>query len=72
MRNQKLNKAINLRSSGKHRESNKLLVQLAREIPDNTSINYQYALSFDILVKKQKQSLFMKRSSNLGCHQKNW
>jgi len=66
MRNQKLNKAINFRSSGKHRESNKLLVQLAREFHDDALINYQCASSFDILGEEAKAVPYYQSAITLG------
>ena len=45
----KLEIAIELRKEGKLKESNKILISLAKEYPNDPIVNYQCAWSFDVL-----------------------
>jgi tetratricopeptide (TPR) repeat protein len=61
-----LDKAINLRKSGNHKESNELLMKLVQQYPENASINYQCAWSFDLLGEEAKAVSFYENSIKLG------
>lgn len=65
-----LDKAIDLRDSGNHKESNKLLMKLVQENPDNGSINYQCAWSFDLLGEESKAVPFYENAIKLGLSSK--
>lgn len=70
--NRELDIAIELRKSGKHKESNQLLLNIVQDFPEDASINYHCAWSFDLLGEDQKQCLFMKRQSNWVCLHMSW
>jgi tetratricopeptide (TPR) repeat protein len=61
-----LDKAIDLRKNGKHKESNEILIKLVQEFPDNASINYQCAWSFDLLGEEAKAVPFYENGIQLG------
>jgi len=61
-----LDKAIDLRKNGNYKESNKLLIKLVQEFPDNASINYQCAWSFDLLGEEAKTIPFYENGIKLG------
>ncbi|SFB92360.1 Tetratrico peptide repeat-containing protein [Bacillus sp. OV322] len=61
-----LHKAIELRKGGNHKESNKLLMKLVQEFPDDASINYQCAWSFDLLGEESKAVPFYENAIKLG------
>lgn len=61
-----LDKAINLRESGNHKESNELLLKLVQNYPENASINYQCAWSFDLLGEEAKAVSFYENAIKLG------
>lgn len=61
-----LNRAIDLRESGKHKESTELLIKLVQECPENASINYQCAWSFDLLGEESKAVPFYENAIKLG------
>lgn len=61
-----LYKAINIRNSGAHKESNELLMKLVQEHPENASINYQCAWSFDLLGEESKAVPFYEKAIELG------
>ncbi|MBU9721648.1 MULTISPECIES: tetratricopeptide repeat protein [Bacillaceae] len=68
--NEELDKAIELRKRGNHKESNKLLMRLAEEYPDDTSINYQCAWSYDILGEEANAVPFYEKAIKLGLPEK--
>src|SRR5699024_59011 len=61
-----LNRAINLRKNGNYDKSNSLLMKLVETNPDNASINYQYALNFDVLGEEQKAVIYYEKAIKLG------
>ncbi len=61
-----LESALKLRKSGKNEESNDLLIQLAKEFPDNASINYQCGWSFDLVGDESKAVFFYENAINMG------
>ncbi|WP_067725574.1 tetratricopeptide repeat protein [Oceanobacillus damuensis] len=63
-------KAIDLRKTGDHQESNELLMKLVQKFPDNASINYQYAWSFDLLGEESKAVPFYENAIELGLSSK--
>lgn len=63
---ERLEQAINYRKNGKSKESNELLMELVQEYPDNASINYQCAWSFDLLGEEGKAVPFYEKSIELG------
>lgn len=62
----RLEKAIYLRKTKNYKESNELLMELVQEFPDNASINYQCAWSFDLLGEESKAVPFYEKSIELG------
>ncbi len=54
-----LKRAVNLRKEDQKVESNRLLVELVKNHPDDPVINYQCAWSFDILGKPSKGRSFL-------------
>ncbi|UOK59251.1 tetratricopeptide repeat protein [Bacillus sp. OVS6] len=67
---EELYKAIELRKSGKNKESNQLLLKLAQDFPEEASINYQCAWSFDLLGEESKAVPFYEKAINLGLSSK--
>ncbi|MEC2158829.1 tetratricopeptide repeat protein [Virgibacillus halodenitrificans] len=61
-----LERAIAIRKSGNHKESNELLMRLVLDFPDNASINYHCAWSFDLLGEESKAVPFYEKSIRLG------
>ncbi len=61
-----LEKAIQLRKRGNLEESNELLIQLVRQFPNNASINYHCAWSYDLLGKESKAVSFYENAIRLG------
>jgi tetratricopeptide (TPR) repeat protein len=61
-----LEKAIKLRSEGKLEESNKILLKLVGENPDDAMINYQCAWSFDVLEKETEAIEYYEKAIALG------
>lgn len=61
-----LEKAIKLRSEGKLEESNKILLRLVDENPDDAMINYQCAWSFDVLEKETEAITYYEKAIALG------
>ncbi|MBM7095220.1 tetratricopeptide repeat protein [Bacillus sp. H-16] len=59
-------KAIELRKSGHHKESNKLFMKLVSEFPDDASVNYQCAWSFDLLGEEAKAVPFYEKAIQIG------
>ncbi|AQQ55553.1 tetratricopeptide repeat protein [Planococcus lenghuensis] len=67
----KLSDAITLRENGKQQESNRLLLKLAEEFPDDPLINYQCAWSFDVLGEEANAIPFYEKAIHLGLSGKN-
>ncbi|MFS0861957.1 tetratricopeptide repeat protein [Fredinandcohnia sp. 179-A 10B2 NHS] len=61
-----LEKAIALRKSGNHKESNELLMKLVEEHPENASVNYQCAWSFDVLGEESSAVPYYENAIKLG------
>lgn len=61
-----LEKAIELRKNERFQESNKLLVSLVKDSPNDPKINYQCAWSFDILGLEAEAVPYYERAIELG------
>lgn len=61
-----LEKAIELRKTGKYKESNELLMKLIEVHPEDAKLNYQCAWSFDVLGEEAKAVPFYERAISLG------
>ncbi len=61
-----INKAIDLRSEGKQKESNELLLKLVAEYPEDAFINYQCAWSFDVLGLESEAVPYYEAAIKLG------
>ncbi|WP_246938826.1 tetratricopeptide repeat protein [Bacillus pinisoli] len=61
-----LDKAVHLRKIGSNKESNVLLMKLVQEHPENASVNYQCAWSFDLLGEESKAVPFYEKAIELG------
>ena len=61
-----LDRAIDLRKEGKHKESNEILLKLVKEFPGDAYINYQCAWSFDVLGKESEAVPFYENAIKLG------
>jgi len=61
-----LNRVINLRKNGNYHKSNSLLMKLVETNPNNASVNYQYALNFDLLGEEKKAVTYYERAIKLG------
>jgi tetratricopeptide (TPR) repeat protein len=61
-----LEKAIDFRRAGNYKESNELLMKLIVEDPNNASLNYQCAWSFDLLGEESKAVPFYEKAIKLG------
>lgn len=61
-----VNRAIDLRKNGDYKESNELFRKLVEEFPNNASINYQCAWSFDLLGEEAKAVPFYEKAIELG------
>ncbi|KAF0818123.1 hypothetical protein KIS4809_2925 [Bacillus sp. ZZV12-4809] len=59
-----LSRAIELRNSGNHKESNEELIKLVQEYPENGQVNYQCAWSFDLVGEESKAVPFSKKRLN--------
>jgi len=66
----RLERAIDLRKKGNYEESNELLMELVQDFPENASINYQCAWSFDLLGKELQAVPFYEKSIQLGLSSK--
>lgn len=64
-----LEKAVDLRNSGNHKESNQLLLKLVRDFPEDASINYQCAWSYDLLGEESKAVPYYEKAIRLGLPQ---
>lgn len=58
--------AIELRRQGKLKESNELLILLVNSHPDNPTINYQCAWSFDVLELEKEAVKYYENAISLG------
>jgi tetratricopeptide (TPR) repeat protein len=65
-----LEKAMDLRKNGNHKASNEILLKLVKEFPNNASINYQSAWSFDLLGEESKAVPFYEKAIKLGLASK--
>lgn len=65
-----LDKAICLRNNENYKESNEILIGLVQKYPDNASINYQCAWSFDILGEERKAVPYYEKAIQLGLSSK--
>jgi len=61
-----LERAIAIRKKGNHKESNELLVKLVQDFPNNASINYHCAWSFDLLGDESNAVPFYENAIKLG------
>lgn len=61
-----LDRAIDFRKNGKYKESNELLIELVQKFPENASINYQCAWSFDLLGEEAKAVPYYENGIKLG------
>ena len=61
-----IDKAIEMRKTGKHKESNELLIRLVDQYPDDAFINYQCAWSFDVLGLESKAVPYYEKAIQLG------
>ncbi|MDP5273277.1 tetratricopeptide repeat protein [Chengkuizengella axinellae] len=61
-----LQKAITLRELGKYEESNLLLLQMVEEQPNDASIHYQVAWSFDVMEKEREAVPYYEKAISLG------
>ncbi|QVY62547.1 tetratricopeptide repeat protein [Cytobacillus gottheilii] len=59
-------KAIQLRKRGNLEESNELLIQLVSQFPNNASINYHCAWSYDLLGEEPRAVSFYENAIRLG------
>ncbi len=65
-----LEKAIDLRKNGNYKEFNQLIMKLVQEFPDNATINYQCAWSFDLLGEESRAVPFYENAIKLGLSSK--
>lgn len=70
MMEKELMRAIDLRKGGNYTESNKLLMKLVQEFPDDASIKYQCAWSLDLLGEESKAVPFYESAIKLGLSAK--
>ena len=61
-----LDRAIEMRTKGEQKESNELLIKLAKEFPDDAVINYQCAWSFDVLGAESKAVPYYENAIKIG------
>jgi tetratricopeptide (TPR) repeat protein len=61
-----LEHAISLRNEGKKEESNELLLKLVKQSPDDASIHYQCAWSYDVLGEELKAVPYYEKAIELG------
>ncbi|MFJ8064477.1 tetratricopeptide repeat protein [Psychrobacillus sp. NPDC096426] len=64
--NKELQLAIALRTEGKLKESNKLLLQMIEKYPHDAFLNYQCAWSFDVLGEESKAVPYYEHAIELG------
>ncbi|HLR73860.1 MAG TPA: tetratricopeptide repeat protein [Virgibacillus sp.] len=65
-----LEHAILLRKHGNYKQSNELLVKIVKEYPNDASINYQCAWSYDLLGEEAKAAPFYEKAIQLGLPSK--
>lgn len=58
--------AIRLRKEGKLKESNKILINLSNDNPNNSIINYQCAWSFDVMGLEREAVPYYEKAIILG------
>ncbi|KAA0965705.1 tetratricopeptide repeat protein [Sporosarcina sp. ANT_H38] len=63
---QEVDRAIELRIEGKHKESNEILLTLVKVYPEDSFINYQCAWSFDVLGEESQAVPFYEKAIQLG------
>ncbi len=61
-----LERAIELRKEGKLKESNKILIHLVNEYPNDSIINYQCAWSFDALGLEKNAIQYYEKAISIG------
>jgi tetratricopeptide (TPR) repeat protein len=61
-----LEEAILLRKKGKFVESNKMILELLKQNPDDAQLNYQCAWSFDIMEEETKAVSYYEKAIELG------
>lgn len=61
-----LEKAIELRKEGKLKESNEILIHLVNKYPNDPTINYQCAWSFDALGLEEDAIQYYKKAISIG------
>lgn len=66
----KLEEAIELRKEGKLKESNEILINLAKDYPNNSVVNYQCAWSFDILGLEKEAVPYYEKAISIGLPEK--
>jgi tetratricopeptide (TPR) repeat protein len=66
----KLERAIELRKEGKLEESNEILKNLTKIYPDNPTINYQCAWSFDVLGLEKEAVSYYEKAISIGLPDK--
>jgi len=66
-----LDKAVKLRGEGQLEESNRMLINLVNENPDDAIINYQCAWSFDVLEKETDAIAYYEKAIRLGLPDEN-
>lgn len=67
---QMLEKALDLRGKGQLKESNNILIDLVQNFPNNASLNYQCAWSFDVLGEETKAVPYYEKAIELGLPSK--
>lgn len=65
-----LDHAILLRKHGNYNQSNKALLKLVKEFPNDASVNYQCAWSYDLLGEEAKSVPFYEKAIRLGLPSK--
>ncbi|MFX3675162.1 MAG: tetratricopeptide repeat protein [Paenisporosarcina sp.] len=63
---ERLNQAIGLRKVCELEESNKILLKLVEEFPEDSFLNYQCAWSFDVIGEETKAVPFYENAIDLG------
>lgn len=66
MNEDQLVEALELRKKDKKIESNRILLKMVEEYPDDAFINYQCAWSFDVLGEESKAIPFYERAIKQG------
>lgn len=66
MTKDEFNKAVDLREKGNIKESNKLLKELVQNFPDDASVNYQCAWSFDLMGEERKAMPYYEKAIKRG------